>query len=525
MEKSISTPPLQDLGRYLQSLDSVRFAESDVIACTIQARAEMLVSLLFGQTIPIGEHQFLDSDGFINSAVDLINSIKNLDRKDRPKVTRIFPFRVGIRAAYGTVDNLIAVKLGDVNYKLSRWQSLGKMNDIRMEIKKKHEKGKFKFKDLYKIIPTDELGAVEELKLIRDRFVGGEKGEILTFYNQPTVVSAPFIGLLRRGLDELISWDESNLYKQIEEEQDLVMQGFEIKNALDRDLVTPALELIEALKALHKEGVSFDNRSDVRKNPKFRQVIHDDNKFDGILEIYDSLYNSSVAHAVGSHSEGVSSARNIQDNLYIKAALELSALVINQVTSVRSERAASKKLLTTREFQWVHDTNFDVIKDTKEQLVLSKMPWEVVWNAYLNDDWRKSLSNLNEAYFEWDKFIQQGTDDANKFYEQEQQLSETIHKHTDNMQKLLSGSIMQLHKNSKTEEIVFDIAGVAGPLITGAQLIMSKLGFMADLTTSALADVVSLVAVGTKHTLPSIKAWRTSGQIRKMFKRIFDPKP
>jgi hypothetical protein len=78
MDTTILFAPSQDLGRYLQSLDSVRFAESDPDACTTHAHVETLVSLLFGQTIPIGEHQFLDSEGFLTSAENLIESLESV---------------------------------------------------------------------------------------------------------------------------------------------------------------------------------------------------------------------------------------------------------------------------------------------------------------------------------------------------------------------------------------------------------------------------------------------------------------
>ncbi len=524
MESPIPLATNQDLGRYLQSLDSVRFAESDSKACIIQARAELLASLLFGQTVPIGEHQFLDSDGFITSAVDLIRSLNSIDNpKDRRKVESIFPFRVGIRAEFSTIDNLIAKKLGDVNYKLSRWQRLDKMHEVRNEIKKKYEKGNFKFENLFDMVPVEEQEAVEELKLVRDRFRGGEKGQILTLYNKPTVIIAGQIGLLHRGLEEIISWNDSDLHHRVELQEELRKKGYEPKDEFDPDLIKPAVELIERLRALHNAGISFENRSNVRRNQESRNVIPESNKFDAILEIYDSLYNTSIAKAVESHSESVSSARNIQDNIYLRAALALTTLAVNRITSRKSEHTRQSTGLG--KFQWMHNTNFGVLKASKEELVLAQMPWQVVWQAYLDPNWQKSLSRLNNAFVEWDKLMEKPTRSPDEFMGAEHKLDDAISRHTENMTKLLSGSILQLHKDSKTGDIVFDLASTIGPaVIIGAEFVMSRLGFTLPAGTYTwTATTIPVVGMLTKYSFPYSKAWRTNGRIRKMFQKIYNP--
>jgi len=527
MENQISTSHNQDFGRYLQSLDSVRFSESDSNALIIQARVELFASLLFGQTVPIGEHQFLDSDGFITNAVNLIESQKTIDDpKDRRKVETIFPFRVGIRAAYSNIDNFIAIKLGDVNYKLSRWRSLDKTHGIRNQIKKKHEDGEFQFDDLYNLLPG-ESDSIDELKLIRDRFRGGEAGKFHTYYRKPTVMVAPQIPLLSQGLREITGWDEAFLIDEINLQQKLEVNGYEPREMFDPNLLKPAIELIEILKSLGNAGVSFENRSHVRKEESgARKIVPENNKFGAILEIYDRLYNSAAANAVGSHSEGVSSARDIQDD-FVKAASLLADLAINEITTNENSNTRQTSGVV-RDIQWAHNTNFGVLKDTKEELILEKMPWNIIWQAYLDPKWEKSQSDLNNAFILWDKLIKKPTKKPSELMSIDHQLDEAISRHIENMTRLLSGSILQMHKDSKSGDIIFDYVSTAGPLVTvAAQFIMNKLGYVTSeestyiWTLSAAAQPV--LGALLKYNLPKAKAWRTRGQIRRMFEKIQKP--
>ncbi len=153
MDSPISFASSQVLGRYLQSLDSVRFAEADRDASKIHAQVETFISLLFGQTIPIGEHQFLDFEGFLSSAKSLIDSLDSLEDRDHERVIKMFPFRLGIRSMYRNVDDLIAKKLSDVGYKLSGWHRLGQiddeeMNERRLKIKDRFLAGLYPFEQI-----------------------------------------------------------------------------------------------------------------------------------------------------------------------------------------------------------------------------------------------------------------------------------------------------------------------------------------------------------------------------------------
>jgi len=524
MDSPITFSPKQDLGRYLQSLDSVRFAESDSNALIVQARVELFASLLFGQTVPIGEHQLLDSDGFITNAVDLIDSLKSIDNaKERRRVEGIFPFRVGIRAAYSTIDNFVAIKLGDVNYKLSRWQSLDENNEIRNLIKKRHNEGQFQFDDLYEMLPA-ESDAIDELRLVRDRFIGGEAGEFTTLYQTPTVSIAPQVPLLPRGLREIVKWDEAFLSDQVDLRHKLGISDLEIREVFDPDLMAPAIELIERIRALDNAGVSFDNRSHIRKSESgSRVVVPEEDKFGAILEIYDRLYNSAVAKAVGSHSEGVSSARNVQDDL-IKAASALADLAIRHVTTIWDINTSKSSELEKP--QWVHETDFGVMSDTKEELVLAKIPWRIIWEAYLDPDWRGSLSRMNNAFLNWDRLIETPTTSPAEMMSVEHELDDAISDHVENMRKLLSGAILQMHTESKTGDIVFDIVSTVVPLAAiGARYVMNTLGII-GLSTAAydlIGVAIPAVGLSMKYTLPHAMAWRTSGQIRRMFQEIYSP--
>lgn len=524
MESPITFSPKQDLGRYLQSLDSVRYAESDSIALRVQARVELFASLLFGQTVPIGEHQFLDSDGFIESAVDLIDSQKSIDNaNDRRGVEGIFPFRVGIREAYSTIDNFIAIKLGDVNYKLSRWQSLDRKHEVRNEIKRRHEEGRFEFDDLYKMLPA-ERDAIDELRLVRDRFIGGEEGKFTTLYQTPTVSIAQQVPLLPRGLSEIVKWDEAFLSDQVDLRHKPGVGDIETRELFEPNLMAPAIELLERIRALDNAGVTFDNRSHIRRSESnSRAIVPEENLFGAILEIYDRLYNSAAAKAVDSHSEGVSSARNVQDD-FIRAASALADLAIRYVTTIWDIKTSKSSDLEKP--QWVHETDFGAMSETKEELVLSKMPWRIIWEAYLDPDWRRSLSRLNNAFLKWDSLIETPTWNPAEIMGVEHELDDAISRHVDNMTKLLSGSILQMHRESKTGKIVFDIVSTVGPAAAiGAQYVMNKLGIIGPPTPEFALAAAAIPAVGlsAKYTFPKAGAWRTSGQIRRMFREIYGP--
>lgn len=154
------------------------------------------------------------------------------------------------------------------------------------------------------------------------------------------------------------------------------------------------------------------------------------------------------------------------------------------------------------------------------------MPWNIIWEAYLDPGWRKSLSRLNDAFLEWDSLVENPADDPAELMNVEHRMDEAIHLHAENMRRMLSGSILQMYTDSKTGDIFFDIASGVGPLAArGARYVMTKLGILGPSAEAFEWMEVAIPAVSqlVKQAFPSAKTWRTSGQIRRMFREIYDP--
>lgn len=509
---------IQNKGRYLQSLDSVRFAESDKEALTTQARVELLTALLFGQTVPIGEHQFLDSDGFIPNTVELIKSLESIDNPhDRRTVEAIFPFRVGIRRNLLPIDNFIALKLGDTSYRLSRWETLNGLPDKRKEIKRLHDEGKFKFEDLYTILPDQENG-IRELEAIRKRFLnGGQDGTFHTLYRTPTIMEAGSVPLLPQGLEEIIKLDKSFLNAEIEQQRTLINQGVEPSAYIDPELFDPCMELIKLLKTLKNEGLPFNNRSSIRNETEItRKVISERKELEPLLEIFDRLYNSAAAIATESYSNVVSSARDI-DDINIRAATALAELAISKVPTIDFVTGEPEQ---DAHLNWEMDTDFSVLHNSKAEAALKDIPWEVVWHAYLDEKWKESLANLNARYGQLDYLLNHCTDDTDKIFSAKSYLDDAISTHVDNISRLLKDPLIKIHQGS-----------IAGQMLVS---ILTSIGSAAVTYTIGNTDIISANLVGVivgqgiklvdpiiKPYIPNIAAWNTSGQIRRTLKKVY----
>jgi hypothetical protein len=525
MENQVNRTYSQNAGRYLQSLDSVRFAESDSEALYVQARVELLVSLLFGQTIPIGEHQFLDSSGFIPNAVEFIKSLEIVDNpRDRMLVESIFPFRVGIRSVYMPIDNFIATKLGDTGYQLSKWDKLNKMPEIRLKIKKLHEENNFTFDDLYTLLPDQEI-EINELKLLRDRFLHGEEGGAFhTYYQSPTVMEAQQVPLLSNGLEELCNLDEALLYAEIDEQRKLLDQGIEPNAYIEPELYSACVELIHLLKELKVAGLLLNNRSSIRKDAHIsRKIVPDPSKFGAILEIFDRLYNSAAAEAVHAYSEEISSARDFDDT-YIRAGISLAELAISKIphTDCLGKTYPNSK----EEFHWTIDTDFSVLHNLKTEISLKKIPWEVVWYAYLDISWKKSLNELNSRLSDFDHLLNHPTDNVDALISAHKYLDDAISTHVENISRLLEGSLIKIHKDSKTGEtfvgISTDIVTVASSFAASYVVTNFGLTFPTSGVIGAIGTFLPKLSSNIlKPYIPKIAAWNTNGQIKRVFKKIF----
>ncbi|WKZ38715.1 MAG: hypothetical protein QY328_10650 [Anaerolineales bacterium] len=535
MNGKISFIPNADLGRYLQSLDSVRFLESNEIACNVQAKLEIFTSLMLGRTIPVGEHQFIDSYGLLSNAYHMIKALDKLPKTDRSQIEHIFPFQLYFRGEYKTIDGLIAAKLGDPNYKLSLWRYLSKpddqkMLDNRQKIKAKVEDGTFKYED-DDLVPNKDYDAAKMLHKVRNHFFHGEREQIYTLYGSKTIGIAPYIGLLEAGISRISNLTRKDLNSQIKHQAKLMDKGIIATEILDPKLKEIAVELIMILRQLKKLGLMTGNRSNIRignarirsrgkeKIQKFREIVNNDLMYDAILEIFDLLYNSSIAKSCFAHSESVSSARSITDNHYVQAAIALSTMAKNEITDQAD--------LKGNYFNppWIQDFTFNLNVPSEAKLMLDSMPWERVWEAFLDTKWRDTVSNLNGILLKWDKFINDPTTSEQEYMDVTYELDYAYDAHIDNISRILKESGWNFVKNQKTNQTIIKFLPWVGGLATKAvaKIALDRVGIDPFWEETIPDSIGTATGIGINKTIEPVGKWITKGYIRKTFARLVLP--
>lgn len=535
MNNKIGFIQSMDLGRYLQSLDSVRFLESDFDACKAQAKLEIFTSLMLGRTIPVGEHQFIDSYGLLLNAYGLLEALEGLPPSDRKQIEHIFPFQLYFRSEYKTLDGLIATKLGDPTYKLSLWQSLSepdnpKMSQARNEIKKRIEEDVFKYED-DDLVPSKDREAAKMLHKVRDHFLRGEREQIFTPHGAKTTGFAPYIGLLEAGISKISSWTKMDLNNQIKYQAKLVDNGIAAAEILEPDLRGAAVEIIKTLIYLKQIGLKTNNRSHVRigdatvtirgkeKVMKFREVINNDPVYEAILEIFDSLYNASIAKSCSAHSESVSSARSVTDNDYVRAAMALSTMAKNEITDQAD--------LKGEYFNppWMHDLRFNLGRSSKVNLLFDSMPWKHVWESYMDTKWRDTVSKLNHVLLKWDNLIDNPTTSEQKYIDITHELDDVYDAHIENVSRILAQSGWNFSKTQKTNQMVIKFLPWAGGLAAKAvaKLVIGQVGLDPFWEETVPDTIGAAVGLGVNKIIEPTGKWVTKGYIRKTFARLVLP--
>lgn len=532
MHKRIDFIENADMGRYLQSLDSVRFLESDFEACSAQAKIEIFTSLMLGRTIPVGEHQFIDSYGLLQNAHAILESLEKLPRSERIGVEHIFPFQLFFRSEYKSLDGLIATKLGDPHYKLSLWQSLGepdnpKMAEARIEIKKRIEAGSFKYED-DDFVPSGDREAAAMLHKVRNHFLQGEREQIFTLYGNRTSGYAPYVGLLESGIAKICSWTKKDLDSQIRYQAELKDNGIVATDVLEPELKEPATEIIKTLLRLRKLGLIAGNRSHIRigsaqirirgretlKN--FTEIVGNNLLYEAILEIFDTLYNTSIAKACAAHSESVSPARSIVNNIYVRAASALAAMAKNEITEYSELKGSYFNP------SWIQGLAFDVGNGSGVNAMLNSMPWDHVWRAYLDSGWRHTLSELNQALSEWDKLVNEPTTSAQKYMDMTYRLDGAYEAHIQNIGRILRDSGWKFAKDGKTNQTVIRFlpwaAGVSAAAM--AKLVIGQVGIDPFWEETIPESIGVGAGLQVSRVIEPAGKWITAGYIRRTFARM-----
>ena len=524
----------KSFSRYLQSLDSVRFNESDKEACISQSKFEVFTALLLGLSIPIGEQQFIDSYGFLTNACDILESKKKLPMNERKKIDNIFPFQLVFREEYKTIDGLIAEKLGNPDYKLSLWNALGKsdnedMVQKRIKIREKIENGNFQFEN-DELIPHSDIETAKKLNMVRKMFMEGEIGLSTTIYGEKITNYTHYNGLLEKGIKKITSYTEDDLSYQLELQRRRLESGFATYNLLEPNNVDQAIELINILNNLKDLGLGINNRSSIRigfiegneyskeKIVKFIDYINNEQKYEGILEVFDFLYNSTLAKSCFAHSESISTARNINENKYVEAALAISTMAKNEIT----DQAQIKGDYFNP--PWLQNLNFSINSSQNTKRLIESVPWEKIWEAYIDPDWQNSVTDLNRVVDKWDSLINTPTTSKNEYWDIKHELSDVYDKHIEIISDKIKNECWNFIKDKKsgdyiieyTPEFVGISAGVASKMIIGQ--------FDMDIFWEATIPLLSASAarIAAKKLINPIGQWITKGYIRKTFARLVD---
>jgi hypothetical protein len=513
-------------------VDSVRFRETNATDSMVIAKVEIFLSLMFGQTLALGDHQFLDSEGFLVVCHEFNRSYELLEEKDRTRMRNVFPFRLGLRSNWTTVDGFIADKLGDPGYKLSRWTGIGNhqnpdMTGVRKQIKNKILEGTFQFED-DPLVPDEDKDAAKELRIARRYFALGQQGQIETPFGNPVVINTDQTQILPNYLTLLADMEEKEIEIPVKINEELKRVGVEVDGFFTKQTLDASIQLITALKELKGEGISFENRSNVRLNPQARAAINNDEIYDGILELYDSFYNTSSATSGGAHSAVASVARNIE-NTFVKAAEDL-ATYAKQICSGRTSKpdfAPTEKSNFAFPL-WSQDLRFDLLRGTQEEETLAQIPWDVVWTAFLDPNWQTSVQSLNKSLSDWDKLLKTPSKDARNTDNAIQALRGAISNHTGLVASLIKDPAWKIE--SKTDgsysiDYVSKLAGKAANLL--ARTIYGGLTRdLASPTPEMMGETADFVVeVGTNKLQKLMHRRKIQGRYHKVLENLYREYP
>jgi hypothetical protein len=285
------------------------------------------------------------------------------------------------------------------------------------------------------------------------------------------------------------------------------------------------------LRQLKKLGLITGNRSHIRIGSvkvatrrkesiqKFREIVNNDLLYDAILEVFDSLYNTSIAKACSAHSESVSSARSITDDDYVKAAMALSTMAKNEITDQAD--------LKGNYFNppWIQDFRFDLNIPSKTKLMLESLPWKHVWESYLDTEWRETVSNLNGVLSKWDKLINNPTTSEQEYMDITYELDDAYSAHLKNVSRITAQSGWEFIKDQKTNRIVIQFFPWAGEVVSRAitKLILGPTSIDPFWEETVSETIGKAVGVSIDKIIEPIGRWATKGYIRKTFARLVLP--
>ena len=361
--------------RYLDALDSARFLkqttyENVPLLNVLYAKAQLFMTLAFGDTIVVSENQFFDSQGFLEAFYELYQAAQkfgsNID----------LPIRVALREDREDVFDVVESNFNNEKFVFSLWVALNG------NIKKRKQWANF-IRDKQK--PVDEDISEEENTLLTKLLIAlnyfGPERTIIA-----ETIASQFISRIKQILD-LSDDDIYDLYTGTPRENPE-------RKYLEEDEVSASKEIRDALKKIQESIGVIDSRSKIRHElTSFKEELKE-----GVIVLTDAIYNQTIG--IGTRATLIqSSVFSPKTHRYIKAGYSLSTFI--QDTSHNSKKNFTNWEIYSLDYfenlEGLHDlgrkSEFAVMLDAAQK----SAPWEKLLELQQNPNWQVSLKRFRNS--------------------------------------------------------------------------------------------------------------------------------
>ena len=157
--------------------------------------------------------------------------------------------------------------------------------------------------------------------------------------------------------------------------------------------------------------------------------------------------------------------------------------------------------------------------------MLDSMPWEHVWESYLDTEWRKTVSKLNGVLLKWDKLMNDPTTSEQKYMDITHELDYAYDAHIENISRILEKSGWNFAKNQKTNQTIIKFLSRTGGLAAKAvaKIALNRVGVDPFWEETIPEAIDTAVGTGINKVIEPVGLWMTKGYIRKTFARLVLP--
>lgn len=423
--------------RFLDSLDSIRFRPHFDFADIRQlhARADVILSLMFGDGVVISENQLVDSLGFISLFPELVKLgiAHNVD----------IPIRVALRDPALGIYRSAAAMFGNIDqddprkrFQLSLFRELDESYKRRKIWADCISRGELPPQgDVREDEQNTILGLMDVLKQLTSPSLAEfsvAKSENMPFILADNITQISELATKADEFERLFVEQVDPRYPQIVQPEWLA----ESQHSLAREIVAAVHEFEIKYGRISRRSLIHNNIDDVERT-ELQQ---------GILEVADSLYNFNLA--VSTHSDILSdtAARDLANPYVVTAraltnwAKETSAIPVG--LSPKISTVNPEGWITTSDFIWLVS-----LHDQEKRRILDEMPLEACVSMLAEPEWKNSmaeykyeLANLRNI-----DIIMNGVDDLGMGWQQfrddaKKRLEEARHQHIAACAKYMANS-------------------------------------------------------------------------------------